>query len=550
MKIFKLKNKVVPIILIITLIISCSKKEFVEKSEQDYTTIGEPVAGDWLISVLSSEPDTLNPITATDAAESIINKHIYEALITRDNETHELKPLLAHKWEVSKDKLQFTFYMRKGIKWHDGRELTARDVIFSYNKIKDPKVDAPHLRHYYRDVKKVEMLDKYTVKFTYRRPYFLALIFCGGMPILPEHIFNKGDFNKHPNNRLPVGTGQYIFEKWETGKQIVLRQNPDYWDKEKTANIKKIVYKIITDETVRLQLLKKGNIDISGLSSIQWTKQTRSRKFLKVHRKLKFYRPYYNYIGWNMRKKIFKDRDVREAMTRLINRRSILKNILYDLGQITTGPFYVFSKDYDKTVKPYEYNPEKAKELLAGAGWKDSDNDGILDKDGQDFKFSFLITSGSIFAEQLATILKENLKKVGIIMDIRKLEWATFLHHIDDHKYDAVVLGWSMGIETDPYQLWHSSQTMKKGSNHTGFVNKRVDELIEKGRMEFDVTKRMEMFKEIHRIIHYQQPYTFMYCLMSKFAVDRRFQNTRIYIVQRDGVDVSEWWVPLKMQKY
>jgi len=523
---------------------NCSSKK--ELSEISDIREEVPTEGDWVLYRLSAEPTTLNPITATDVYESIVNGYIYETLIERDKESLKLKPLLAYKWVVSKDKLKYTFYIRKGIKWHDGEELTADDVIFSFQKIKDPKVDAPHLRNYYKDVEKVEKIDKYTVNFTYKKPYFLALEFCGGMPIVPKHIFEKGDFNTHPNNRHPIGTGPYIFEKWETGREIVLKRNPNYWKKK--PNIKKIIFKIITDDTVALQLLKREDLDLTGLRPIQFVRQTESKKFKKRFKKLKFYTPNYYYIGWNLRKPYFKDRRVREALTHLIDRETILNNILFGLGKITTGPFYYFSDAYDKDIKPYEYNPEKAKELLKEAGWIDSNNDGILDKDGIDFKFTFLISSASKFAEQLGIIIKEEFKKVGIIVEIKKLEWATFIQQIDERKFDAVTLGWSMGVEQDPYQIWHSSQA-EQGSNFVGFKNKRVDELIEKARTEFNPEKRNKMFKEIHRIIHYEQPYTFLFCSMGLVALHKRFQNTKVYNI-RPGFDITDWYVPKNLQKF
>ncbi len=500
---------------------------------------------EYLIMSLSAEPDTLNPILATDVYAEAIDNLVYETLVERDMKTLELKPLLATGWKISKNKLEYTFYLRKGVKWHDGKPFTADDVIFSFQKIKDPKVDAPHLQNYYKDVVKVEKIDDYTVKFTYSKPYFLALSICGSMPIVPKHIYENQDFNKSPFNRKPIGTGPYIFEKWKTGKEIVLTVNTNYWQKQPA--IKKVIFKIITDDTVRLQLLKAGELDVAGLRPIQWIKQTSGKKFNEMFKKYKYYTPNYNYIGWNLRKPYFKDRRVREALTRLIDRKAILKNLLFGLGKITTGPFYIYSKYYDNTVKPYGYDPEKAKKLLEEAGWKDVDNDGILEKDGIEFRFTFLIPGGAKFSEQLATILKENFKKAGIVMNIRKLEWATFLQQIDERKFDAVTLGWAIGVEQDPYQLWHSSQA-KKGSNFVGFSNAVVDYLIEKGRREFNEKKRIAMYKKIHRIIHYEQPYTFLYCRASLVAIHRRFKNVNIYQI-RPGFDITEWLVPIQKKK-
>ncbi len=163
-----------------------------------------PVEGDWLIYHLGAEPGTLNPITATDAYEGIVNGgNVYETLIKRDNDTLELKPLLAESWTISEDKLTYTFKIKKGVKWHDGVPFTAADIVFSYKTIMDPKVDAPQLRSYYQEIKDVRAIDDYTVRFTYARPYFLALEFCGGIPIVPKHIFENGDFNTNPAGRKP-----------------------------------------------------------------------------------------------------------------------------------------------------------------------------------------------------------------------------------------------------------------------------------------------------------------------------------------------------------
>ncbi len=512
-----------------------------EKIAVDYS---HPVKGDWLVRHLPAEPSTLNPILVTDVYGSQIDGDIFDSLIRRDPKTLEFTPQLASSWDISPDHLVYTFHLRKNVYWHDGKPFTAKDVKFSYDKIMDPKVDAAPLRNYYRDIKKVEVLDPYTVRFTYSQPYFRALEFCGGLPIVPAHVFGNEDFNRHPFGRAPIGTGPYKFVKWDTGKEIVLRRNENYWGKKPYIN--KIVYKIITDNTVAFQVLKQGGLDLMSLRPIQWVKQTRSKRFKKRFKKLKYFLPSYNYIGWNMRRVYFKDRRVRRALTMLVDRQGILKDILYNLGVVVTGPFYINSPAYDKSIKPYPYDPQRAEQLLAEAGWIDHDGDGIRDKDGTKFAFEFLISAGSKFAEQLSTILKESLKRHGIVMTIRRLEWAVFIQQIDDRQFDACTLGWSMGWESDPYQIWHSSQA-KKGSNFVGFVNKEADEIIEKARREFDAKKRNELYHRFHRIIHEEQPYTFLFTMNALVAVDRRFQNVNVYPM---GLEPREWWVPLALQRY
>lgn len=502
-------------------------------------------SGDWLIYHLGAEPATLNPITATDASESTINSgKVYETLLERNNESLKLTPMLAKSWEISDNKLKYTFKLREDVYWHDGEPFTSEDVVFSYNSIMDPKVDSPHLKSYYQEILDVKAIDKYTVEFTYSRPYFLALEFCGGMPIVPKHVFEKGNFNTNPAGRDPVGTGPYKFDEWDTGSEIVLVKNDDYWGDE--ASLEKIIFKIISDPTVTFQVLKREELDVAGLTPIQWDRQSNTDVFKKNFNKYSYFRPNYNFIGWNMKKPFFKDEKVRTAMTHFVNRQLILEKILLGLGAVVTNPFYINSPEYPDDIEPLEYDPGKAKMLLDEAGWVDSDNDGIRDKNGVKFEFEFLLPSGSDTSEKIATILKEQLDKAGILMNIRKTEWAVFTTRLSDRKFDAVILGWSMGVESDPYQIWHSSQ-VDKGSNFVGFENKSADELIEEARKEFERDKRIELYREFAHIVHDEQPYTFLFCRKSTVAVHDRFRNVKVYPL---GIDPLEWYVPGNLQKY
>ncbi|MEW6143848.1 MAG: peptide-binding protein [Thermodesulfobacteriota bacterium] len=536
-------------IAIISGLLSCKSGE--EKNEtapaesaSDKTATG-PVEGDWLIYHLSAEPATLNPITATDAYEGIITGgNVYETLVKRDNATLELKPLLAESWTISDDKLTYTFKIREGIKWQDGVPFTADDIVYSYKTIMDPKVDAPQLRSYYQEIKDVEAIDEHTVKFTYARPYFLALEFCGGIPIVPRHIFEKGDFNTNPAGRAPVGTGPFRFVKWTTGREIVLEKNPDYWGEK--PHINKIVFRIITDPSVALQVLKREELDVASLTPIQWEMQTGSPDFEKNFDKFSYYTPNYSYIGWNSARPFFSDKRVRRAMTHLVNRELILNKIMFDLGAVVTNPFYINSPEYDKDIKPIPYDPARAKSLLEEAGWTDHDGDGIRDKDGVKFAFEFLIPGGSETGEKIATILKEELDKMGIKMDIRKTEWAVFTTRLNERKFDAVTLAWSMGVESDPYQIWSSTQA-ESGSNFVGFKNAEADRLIEQARQEFDRQKRIELYRKFSEIVNDQQPYTFLFCRKATVAVAKRFENVTVYPL---GVDPIEWYVPQELHRY
>jgi peptide/nickel transport system substrate-binding protein len=493
-----------------------------------------------LVFHLGSEPDTLNRLTATDAYESRINGFIFDSLIERDNKTLEFKPKMAKSWEVSDDKLIYTFHLRDDIRWHDGKPFTADDVVYTFDQIMNDKVDTPHLRVYYKDIKKVEKLDDYTVRFTYAIPYFKALEFVGGIPVIPKHIFDDGqDFNSHPAGRHPIGTGPYKFKEWKTGKRIVLERNEEYWDKSKFPDIHRIFFKIIPDDTIALQDLKKGELDVANLRPIQWVRQTESPRFNSMFVKHEYYTPGYRYIGWNLRRPYFQDKKVRQALARLINRAAIVDKLEYGLGKLTTGPFWIFGYEYNQELPPIPFDPAGAKKMLDEAGWIDHDGDGIRDKDGVNFQFTFLIPAGAAFYTRLATIMKKDFEAAGIAMDIRTMEWAAFVNQLNSRDFDAVSLAWAFGFDEDPYQVWHSSQA-EKGSNFVGFKNEDADKIMEQARMIFDKQERADMYHRLHAIIYDEQPYAFLYSGPALVARDKRFENVTVYPV---GLDFLEWKV-------
>ncbi|TMA10119.1 MAG: hypothetical protein E6J89_11200 [Deltaproteobacteria bacterium] len=230
----------------------------------------------------------------------------------------------------------------------------------------------------------------------------------------------------------------------------------------------------------------------------------------------------------------------------------MVKTILFGLGQIVDGPLYFFRPEYDKNLYSYPYDPKKALALLAEAGWKDSDGDGVLDKtiDGKKvpLRFEIKVNSGNDVRESVALTLQDELKKHGVAASVRRLDWTIFLDDVKNHKFDAVILGWQMPVsEGDNYQVWHSSQTANKGSNHIGYKNARVDKILEDYRREFDHNKRIELSKEFQRILDDEQPYTFLFARKAVSPVDRRFRG--VEVLPR-GLWPLDWWVPPALQKY
>lgn len=509
------------------------------------TSPGEPVDGDWLVARLPAEMAHLNPLISGDAYARAIYVLVYESLLDRDNKTLEMGPGLVESHEISPDHLVYTFKLRDGVKFSDGVPLTAEDVKFSFDTLMDPAVDAADLRNYFLNVDRCEVVDPLTVRFVCKYPYFKTLISLGeDLRILPKHVFETGDFNTHPNNRKPIGTGPYILERWDTNQQVVLTRNENYWGQK--PHLLRRVYKIITNDNAALQVLMRGELDMMGLMPEQWEREASRPEFEAKFDKMAFYTPFHSYIGWNMRRPQLADKRVRQALTMLLNRELILDKIFGGMGMVVSNSFFIESIEYDKNLKPWPFDPAAAKAKLDEAGWKDTDGDGVRDKDGVPLRFDFLIVAAAPEAEQLATVYKEELKRAGIDMSIRPLEWATFIDSIHKRQFDACMLGWQLDPEQDPYQIWHSSQA-DEGSNYPGFVNAEADKLIEDARLEFDHEKRAALYHRHSAIIHDEQPYTFLFCTKARMAVDKRFRNVHVYPL---GLDAREWWVPRELQKY
>lgn len=542
-----------------------------------------PATGDWLVIHSLSDPEQLNPLTSNDAASSEILQYIFQSLLTRDPRTLELKPLIAvSRPVISNDKLSYTFKIRRDVHFQDGQPLTGEDVLFTIKAIKCPLVNAPFLRVYYDSVINARLLDAYTIQFVIKEPYFLNESVLGGIDVLPRHYYdpmnllkdvNLSDLRKDPSNmppnvrqfadsfnrnfsRNPMGSGPYKFQSWKTGQEIELARDLSYWGYGKTRidqpYLDRYRFRIINNPDAALVTLKSGGLDTMDLSPIQHVRGSSSERFKRQFQKLEYFSPTYSYLGWNNAHPIFGDKRVRQAMTYFTNRTQMVKTILFGLGEVVGSPIYFFRPEYDKTLPSYPYHPQKALELLREAGWSDTDGDGVLDKviGGQkvSFRFEIKFNSGNTTRKSVALTLQDELKKHGIVATVRELDWTIFLDDVKNHKFDAVILGWAMGVsEPDAYQVWHSSQAANRGSNHISYKNPRVDKILEEYRREFDAKKRNELYREFQWILNDEQPYTFLFIGKSVSAVHRRFRGVEVL---PGGLRSLEWWVPPPARKY
>ena len=505
----------------------------------------QPAYGDTIIEASIGDASYLNPILASDSASGDINGYVYNGLVKYDKNLNMVGDL-AESWDISEDGLVITFHLRKNVKWHDGEPFTSDDVKFTYEKLVDPNTKTPYASDYLM-IDRFEIVDPYTVKIIYKEPFSPGLE-SWGMGIIPKHIFEKGDFNSHPANRHPIGTGPYKFVEWKTDERILLEANDDYF--EGRPYINHIIYRIVPDQAVQFLELRKGTIDTMGLTPDQFQKEAISKDFLDNFNKFRYPSFGYTYLGYNLKNPLFKDKRVRRAITFAINRQEIIDGVLLGLGQISTGPFPPTSWAYNKGIPVYEHNPEKAKKLLYDCGWQDRDGDGILDKDGRPFSFTLMTNQGNKMRQLCATIIQFNLRDVGVQVKIRILEWAAFIHqYIDKKNFDAVILGWSLSRDPDQYAIWHSSQVKEGQYNFISYSNSEVDRLLVEGRRTFEMERRKEIYHKIHAILAEEQPYTFLYVADALPVVHKRFHGIEV-APAGIGYNFIKWYVPEDQQKY
>jgi ABC-type transport system substrate-binding protein len=412
-----------------------------------------------------------------------------------------------------------TFALRRGVRFHDGVALTARDVKFTYESIVDPRNLSPRVPDF-EPVKAVDTPDPYTVRVTYRR-LFQPGFESWGMGILPEHLLNRSRLDAEARaagrdparftmrdsafNRRPVGSGPFRFAEWRTDQYIRLVRNDDYW--EGPPNFREYFMRIIPDLLTTELALYAGTADAYAAQPQQVARLRNDPRFHTASRLALGY----TYIGYNERRPLFRDARVRRALGMAIDVDQIIRYVLYGQGERTSGPFPRQVAYYDPELAPLPYDPAGAARLLGEAGWR-RNADGILEKDGQPLAFTLITNSGNEERKAIMVIAQNAWRRLGVKVDTLELEWAVFINQrVDKGDFDAVVLGWAMDLNPDIYQLFHSSQTGHFQLNFVGYRNPKADDLMLRIRREYDDARQTAMARELHRLIAADQPYTFLY---------------------------------------
>jgi len=522
--------------------IACSNEN--NKAPQRAET-NTPADGDVFMEASIGDASNLIPILASDSSSHDVAGLIYNGLVKYDK-NFMIVPDLAEKWDIEQDGKLIRFHLRKNVRWHDGRPFTARDVLFTYRTVIDPKTPTAYASDF-KQVKTVRMLDDYTIEVSYDQPFAPALI-SWGMSVLPEHLLRGKDITKTKLARQPVGTGPYVFKGWQPGSRIVLQYNANYH--EGRPRLDGVVYRIIPDDATQFMELKAGNIDIKGLTPLQYLRQTGTPDFTRSFSKYKYLADAYTFLGFNLKRPPFDDLKVRQAIAHAIDKDEIIKGVLFGLGVATTGPYKPGTRWYNPDAPKYAYDPAKARALLAEAGFKDTNADGILEKGGRPFTFTIITNQGNPLREKTAQIIQQRLKAIGIDTKIRIVEWTVFLKEfVDPGNFDAIILGWTITPDPDAFDVWHSSNIGPKKLNFISFRNAMVDDLLDKARHTFDEKARKSYYDRFQVILALEQPYVFLYAPYALPAVSSRIKGI---VPAPAGISYNfkDWYVPKGQQKY
>ena len=510
-----------------------------------WAKVDKPAYGDGMITGSIGDASILIPGLASDSASSGVNGLVYDGLVKYDKDLN-IVGVVAKSWTISKDEKVITFHLHKNVKWHDGKPFTAIDCLFTYRFMTDPKTPTPY-RSSWNLIKKVEVIDDYTLRVTMKKTFAKALI-TWGMGMLPRHLLKGKDPRQNPLARRPIGTGPFRFLSWKSGQRIILTANKDYFDGR--PYLDRTITRIIPDMATMFLELKAGNLDMMGLTPLQWMRQTRTGFFKKFFKKYKYLAFAYTYLGFNLKKKIFQDRRVRLAITYGINKGELIDGVLLGLGQRTVGPYKPGTWAYNTRLRPYPFDPEKALALLAQAGWKRGKDGKLRNKKGDLFTFTIITNQGNQNRKNTALIIQQRLKQIGVTVKLRVIEWTVFLkEYVDKRRFDAVILGWTIPPDPDGYDVWHSSRMAKGGLNFVSFSNPEVDRLLVKARHTLSRKVRKPLYDRFQDILHREAPYVFLYVPDSLTVVHRRFRNIKPAVA---GIDYNfiRWYVPKAEQKH
>ncbi len=471
-----------------------------------------------------SAPSSLNPFLVRDMPSLRAVELVYEGLVTPPD-AGRVRPLLAESWLVSDDGREVTFRLRRDVTWHDGEPFTARDVAFTVAAGRDPRSATP-LRAQFAVFAAVDVLGDHAVRFRFvRKPVNPLLYF--DFKILPAHVFPEGFVPADAGSRRVVGTGPFAFEAWTAGGELRLVRNPRY-HRPGEPGVAAVEVSPVPDPNIRNELLRYGALDLLP--------QVRPRDIpaLEELGGVRLY-PYstlsYSFLGFNFRTPALRDRRVRRALVHGLDRTAMLRAHYGGRGTVISGPFPSASWAYNFDVKPWEHDPARAAALLDEAGWRDRDGDGRRESEAGVPLLLRLVSTARDEAQKAVVLdVEQQLRNLGVTVEVRFLEPLAWREAVfDDHAFDLVLAEWTFDHNVDVYTLFHSTQTGPGQNNLGGYADPETDRLLDESRVVPDSEALRAVYGELHRLLHEDLPYAFLWSLDRYAAVSTRIERVRLH---------------------
>mgnify|MGYP001501972009 CR=1 FL=1 len=459
---------------------------------------------------LSSNPSRINPILATDSASSTISDSVFSGLFKYDKDGNVVCDIAETYKFITPTKLKIK--LKTNVLWHDGKKCTVDDVIFTYNTIKNPAIFTP-LTTDFDKVKEISKINDYELLINYNEPYFKALhIWMVGL--IPYHILkNEKDLMSSKFNKNPIGTGFYTLKNFVPSQDIILKSFKHHYNG--APKIDTIQYKFVPDSTTSFAMLGAKKLDLGALTPLQIDRQLKSdfKNNFDIYEKQSFA---YTYLGFNLQDPKWHNKKLRKAIDLAIDKKEMVDILFFSHGKICTGPFLPGSFAYNENVKPTSYDLKRSQKLLKELGYDNKNR----------FSFTLYTNANNEIRLNAALIIQHQLKKVNIDVKIKVLEWQAFLNTIVlPKKFDAILLGWGLGLLPDARSIWHSSSNTKGGFNLVNYNNPSVDNKIELGEKTTDLIQLSKIYKEIYKEISDDLPYIFLYIPNDITAISKDIKN-------------------------
>jgi peptide/nickel transport system substrate-binding protein len=525
-------------ILLIALLSSCGTKT----EHPNRVVIGIP-----------ADVNTFNPLFAFSVDEGQVTELLYLSLAdfrwNEDLGELEAHPMLAKSWEWAEDSSSVTFYLRDDVMWSDSIPLTTEDVVFSLDVYSDPVVNSRlygFFEDFYTDEENhIDVKKSFLVKSDYElqinfKPGASPKLIDVVHPVIPKHIFEKydrKDIETADANFNPVTNSPFVLKKWDRNQTITLgvNENSFLYNPE---NINELIFKIIPDYTSRLTQLTKGEIDLMELISTEDIEELKNSEIVEL---MTIEGREYDYVAWNnidpnvlkdnggiTPHKLFGKKEVRIALTHAINRKEILEEYLYNYGELAATPISpIFNTYINSDIEQYNYDPEKARNILTKEGWHDTNNNGVIDKNGVEFEFTLNIPGGNPLRSYASTIIKNNLSAVGIKIKVETLEMGTLIDKLNSKSMDAWMAAWYIPIPIELKVFWYSD-LQYSSLNFASYQNKKADKIMDELTKNSTMDKKKELYFKFQEILHEDEPVTFMYWKSNIVGINENLKNTGI----------------------